>query len=318
MKKTFFYFLSALILSSCVSSKQFNEISKNLENCEDQNRLLREKNQTLQVKTNELQGNFDKIKDEYGNLQKKSEASETELEVLRRTGKRLETINAELEKQIEILKNGSSEEISTLLDKLQNVQADIQSREDKLRRAEFELESNNRQLKELQEALAKKDEAVKQLKQKVINALTGFNNNGLSIDERNGKVYVSMEERLLFKTAEWKVDEKGKQALKNLSEVLAQNPDINIMVEGHTDDVPMHGSGEVKDNWDLSVMRSTAVTKILLENEKVDSKRITSAGRGEFMPIATGKTPDDRRKNRRTEIILSPRLDEIFKLLETN
>jgi chemotaxis protein MotB len=318
MKKTLFYFLSLLILSSCVSSKQFNEVSKNLRDCEDRNRLLQEKNQKMQVNTNELQGNFDNLKDEYKNLQKKSEVCSTELESLHHTNKRLRSINAELEGQLEILKNGSTEEISILLDKLQNVQADIQVREDKLRQAEFELGNNNKQLMELREALAKKDEAVKQLKQKVINALTGFNNNGLSIDERNGKVYISMEERLLFKTAEWKVDEKGRQALKNLSELLAQNPDINIMVEGHTDDVPMHGTGEVKDNWDLSVMRATAVTKILLENKKIDPVRIISAGRGKFVPIASGKTPEDRQKNRRTEIILSPRLDEIFKLLETN
>ena len=318
MKKTLFYFLSIFLLTSCVSSKQFKEVTKNLQNCEEEGRLLKEKNQDLLVKTNELQGSFDKLQKEFGELQQKWNVGNLELESLRRTNKQLGLFNAELQNQLETLKTGSSEEIGALMEKLQNMQTDIQAREDKLRNAEQELASKNQRLSELQDALDKKDEAVKQLKQKVISALTGFNNNGLSIDERNGKVYVSMEERLLFKTAQWKVDDKGRQALKDLSELLAQNPDINIMVEGHTDDVPMRGLGEVKDNWDLSVMRATAVTKILLENTNVDPQRITSAGRGEFVPLATGKTVEDRQKNRRTEIILSPRLDEIFKLLEGN
>lgn len=318
MRKTFFFLVSILILSSCVSSRQFNEVSKNLQNCEDEARLLTEKNQELLVKTTELQANFDKLQKEFNDLQKKNDAVSNELESFRLTNKYLSTVNAELESQMETLKNGSSEEISILMEKLQNTQADIQEREDKLRQAEFDLANKNQRLSELQDALNKKDEAVKLLKEKVMSALKGFNNNGLSINERNGKVYVSMDERLLFKTAQWNVDEKGKQALKNLSDLLAQNPEINIMVEGHTDDVPMHGSGEVKENWDLSVMRATAVTKILLENKTIDPQRITSAGRSQFVPVAFDKTAEDRQKNRRTEIILSPRLDEIFKLLEGN
>ncbi len=318
MKKSVVYLFAILLFTSCVSSKQFKEVTGNLQNCQDENRLLQEKNQELLVKTNELQGSFDKLQKDFQELQQKWNTGSNELETLRRTSQRLESINAELEGQLETLRSGSSEEIGRLMEKLQRTQADIQAREDKLRQAEFELATKNQRLAELQEALDKNENAVKQLKEKVISALTGFNNNGLSIDERNGKVYVSMDEQLLFRTGQWRVDEKGKQALKNLSDLLALNPDINILVEGHTDDVPMRGSGEVKDNWDLSVMRATAVTKILLENKSVDPKRITSAGRGEFVPLATGKTVEDRQKNRRTEIILSPRLDEIFRLLDGN
>jgi chemotaxis protein MotB len=131
-------------------------------------------------------------------------------------------------------------------------------------------------------------------------------------------VYVSLEEKLLFKTGQWDVDPKGQQALKELSNVLAQNPDINIMVEGHTDDVPMHGSGSVKDNWDLSVMRATAVTKILTQNQQIDPKRIIAAGRSEYLPLSSDKTPEGRQMNRRTEIILTPNLDELLEILEIN
>jgi len=122
----------------------------------------------------------------------------------------------------------------------------------------------------------------------------------------------------LFKTGKWDVDPNGQKAIRELSNVLAQNPDINIMVEGHTDDVPMRGSGDVKDNWDLSVMRATAVTKILTQNSQIDPNRIISAGRSEYLPLSSDKTPEGRQMNRRTEIILTPNLDELLKIIEVN
>jgi chemotaxis protein MotB len=234
------------------------------------------------------------------------------------TNLRLSRINSELENQLNSLKTGSSEEIARLMEKLQQTQTDLQKREDILKSAQKELEQRSIRLKELEDALRQKDDAVKQLRQKVMDALLGFNNKGLTIHEKNGKVYVSLDEQLLFKTGQWEVDPKGQQALASLAEVLGQNNDINVLVEGHTDDVPMRGTGMVKDNWDLSVMRATAVTRILLKNKSVDPKRITSAGRGEFFPIDEAKTPGARQKNRRTEIILTPRLDEIFRILESN
>jgi len=318
MNKYTIYLIFALVLTSCVSSKKFNEATRKLSESEEENRTLKSNNQEYQVKTTELQAILKNLQAEYKILQDTWKVAKADLETLHDTKQHLQESLNDLENQLTTVKKGSSEEIGLLLEKLQTVQADIQAREDKLRQTQSELDVKNARLTELQEALAQKDEAVKQLKQKVMGALTGFNNNGLSINERNGKVYVSMDERLLFKTGEWKVDEKGKQALKSLGEVLAQNPDINIMVEGHTDDVPMRGTGEVVDNWDLSVVRATAVTRILLLNKSIDPQRITSAGRSEFVPIATGKTTEDRQKNRRTEIILTPRLDEIFKILESN
>jgi len=127
-----------------------------------------------------------------------------------------------------------------------------------------------------------------------------------------------MDESLLFASGKTNVEAKGVEALKKVAKVMEQNPDINIMVEGHTDDVAMHGAGDIKDNWDLSVMRATSVTKILLGNANIDSKRITAAGRGEFLPLENAKTAEARKKNRRTEIILTPKLDELLKVLGNN
>jgi chemotaxis protein MotB len=265
-----------------------------------------------------LQSKIDKQIKDIEELSAKLKETSQNLENSNSTNQRLQQFNTELENQLSALKAGSSEEIARLMGKLQEAQTDLQKREDVLKSAQTELEQRSLRLQELEEALKQKDDAVKQLRQKVMDALLGFNNKGLTIQEKNGKVYVSLDEQLLFKTGQWDVDPKGQQALSNLAEVLGQNPDINVLVEGHTDNVPMRGTGMVKDNWDLSVMRATAVTRILLKNKAVEPKRITSAGRGEFFPIDEANTQEARQKNRRTEIILTPRLDEIFRILENN
>ena len=156
------------------------------------------------------------------------------------------------------------------------------------------------------------------LKDKVSKALLGFENNGLTITEKNGKVYVSLDESLLFASGSVNVDPKGVDALKKLAEVLGNNKDVNVLIEGHTDDVPLSGKGKIKDNWDLSVLRATSIVKILLTDSGIDAKRLTPAGRGEFLPLDIADTPEARTKNRRTEIILTPRLDELFEILENN
>ncbi|HET6557311.1 MAG TPA: OmpA family protein [Prolixibacteraceae bacterium] len=312
------YIIVIFLMTSCVSSRKYKELTGQFNISETTVQTLKGQNQALKVQNTELQSKVEKQVKDLEELSKKLDESERALKGSLESRKRLGQTNTELEEQLKSLKQGSSEEISRLMEKLGQAQADLQKREEILSTAQAELEQRSLKMKELEDALRLKDEAVEQIRQKVMNALVGFNNKGLTIHEKNGKVYVSLDEQLLFKTGQWEVDPKGQQALSNLAGVLGQNADINVLVEGHTDDVPMKGTGTVKDNWDLSVMRATAVTRILLKNKAVDPKRITSAGRGEFFPIDELKTPEARQKNRRTEIILTPRLDEIFKILETN
>lgn len=312
------YVFTFFFLFSCVSSKKFNQLNENFQDCEKTVQTLKEQNQALNVKNIELQSRIDKQIKDIEELSAKLNETAQNLENSSSANQRLKQFNTELENQLNTLKAGSSEEIAHLMGKLQETQSDLQKREDILKSAQTELEQRSLRLKELEEALKQKDEAVKQLRQKVMDALLGFNNKGLTIQEKNGKVYVSLDEQLLFKTGQWDVDPKGQLALSNLAGVLGQNPEINVLVEGHTDNVPMRGTGMVKDNWDLSVMRATAVTRILLKNKAIEPKRITSAGRGEFFPIDEANTLEARQKNRRTEIILTPRLDEIFRILESN
>jgi chemotaxis protein MotB len=154
------------------------------------------------------------------------------------------------------------------------------------------------------------------LRKKVADALLGFENQGLTVTQKNGKVYVSLDEKLLFKSGSTVVDPKGVSALKKLADVLEQNPEINVMIEGHTDDVPVMNGSAYKDNWDLSALRATSIVRILLEGSSINPQRLTTAGRSQYLPVDPAKTAEARQKNRRTEIILSPKLDELYKLVE--
>ena len=305
--------LSGTMILSCVSTKKFNDM-------EGRYRMENEglKSDLLKAGTEnkELSAAFSRASNQNNELSKKLEDLGYEMEILKRTKEALENDKSTLEAQLKAVQTGTSTEIQRLMAELQKTRDDLNAREDKIRESEKELQERNLRLIELQNALKQKEEAVNRLRQTVTAALTGFNNNGLTVFEKDGKVYVSLEEQLLFKSGQWEVDPRGQQALKDLGNVLAQNPDINIMVEGHTDDVPMRGASQVKDNWDLSVMRATAVTKVLLQNKNIDPVRILATGRSEYLPLDPEKTPEARKKNRRTEIILTPKLDELLKLME--
>ena len=307
-----------VVLSSCVSMKQFKETQEKLRNYALENEQLKQDKIALEATNTELKSRVEQLLAQNKELSSQLENALYDLNVQKQKNNTFEKDVDELRKQLDVLNSGSSAEIEKLLKELQETRGDLNIREDKLREAEKELEERNAKLIELQNVLAQKDQAVKELKKKVMDALVGFNNNGLTVHEKNGKVYVSLEEKLLFKTGQWDVDPKGQEAIRQLSKVLAQNPDINIMVEGHTDNVPMHGSGAVKDNWDLSVMRATAVTKILTQNKEIEPDRIIAAGRSEYVPLTSNETASGKQMNRRTEIILTPKLDELLKIIETN
>jgi len=169
-------------------------------------------------------------------------------------------------------------------------------------------------LREMRQIIARQDSITKRLNDVLRNALLGFNSDELSLEIKNGKVYVSMSDKLLFKSGSATVESKGQEAIKLLSEVLAKNPDIDILIEGHTDNVPIK-TAIYKDNWDLSVARAASIVRMLTDQHKIPATRVTASGRGEFVPRESNATPEGRARNRRTEIILSPKLDEIMQLL---
>ncbi|WP_317196728.1 OmpA/MotB family protein [Hymenobacter piscis] len=181
-----------------------------------------------------------------------------------------------------------------------------------------DLTAREAKLGELQKALAEKDRAVDALKASVSNALRGFKGTDLQVEMRNGKVYVSLSEQLLFKSGSTRVDPKGQDALKQLATVLQQQPEVNVVVEGHTDNVPFsRPAGAMQDNWDLSVLRATEIAR-LLTSGGVAPERVTASGRSQYVPVAPNSSPENKALNRRTEIILTPKLNELFKILDTN
>jgi chemotaxis protein MotB len=309
-------FAVTFFFGSCVSLKQFNETKGRLNSTLSENSQLKQNKMELETANAELFSRVELLNSQNKELKTQLDEALYNLNIQKQNNSAISKEKADLQHQLDGLKSGSTAEIEKLLTDLQLTRGDLNTREDKLREAERELERKNARLIELQNILAQQEQAVKELKDKVMNALVGFNNNGLTVHEKNGKVYVSLDEQLLFRTGRWDVDPNGQRALRELSTVLAQNPEINIMVEGHTDDVPMRGAGDVKDNWDLSVMRATAVTKILTQNSQIDPKRIIAAGRSEYLPLSPEKTTEDRQINRRTEIILTPNLDELLKIFD--
>lgn len=180
------------------------------------------------------------------------------------------------------------------------------------------LAEREKKVKELEQVLANKDRAVQDLKNKISNALLNFKENDISVTVRNGKVYVSLAEQLLFGSGSIQIDNKGVTALQQLAKAIKDQKDINIVVEGHTDNVPISKkSTYMNDNWDLSVMRATSITRILTK-AGVSPEQITASGRSEYVPLADNSSSENKQKNRRTEIIITPNLDELFKILESN
>jgi chemotaxis protein MotB len=204
---------------------------------------------------------------------------------------------------------------ATLNDSYNALNSNFSASSSKVNQLSSDLEKREARLKEVEDILHKQDAATNALKDKLQQALLGFQQSGLTVDIRNGKVYVSLTDKLLFPSGSITIDDHGKMALQQLAAVLNKEPDINIAVEGHTDDKKVINLGQIKDNWDLSVMRATSVVRYLTETEKVDPHRLTATGKSEFQPIDPSGTPEALAKNRRIEIVLTPKLDELYNLI---
>jgi len=332
MLKRICFYLFLIVAVSCVPMSKFNELKKKSDACIEENAKYKADLENLQVSNTELKSQVDLLSKEKEKLIQDTLAQFEAMRQLQLDNNKLEQQYHDLQVSKENLTKGNAKETTKLLSQLQTTQEDLQKREDQLRKAEWaldekkknldlltlELDAKNKRVKEMERILNKKDSVVNALKAKVSDALLGFENNGLTVKVRNGKVYVSMEDKLLFKSGSYEVNQGGANAVKKLAKVLEQNKDINVLIEGHTDNVPYHVEGVLKDNWDLSVKRATTVVRLLLDGSNIEAKRLTAAGRSEFVPIDKGKTIEARQKNRRTEIILTPKLDELFKILDNN
>jgi chemotaxis protein MotB len=263
-----------------------NELCATVSTKETENTLLKSKIDSLQQENTGLTSKKNALQNENEDFAKK---------------------NSELQKKYENLINES-------LSKANQYDKALKAKSDELNNKEKLLSEREKSLKDLQDKIARQDSITNRLNEIIRNALLGFNSDELSVEIKDGKVYVSMSDKLLFKSGSASIESKGKDALKLLSGVLEKNADIDILVEGHTDNIPIK-TAVYKDNWDLSVVRATSIVRILTEEYKISPSRLTASGKGEFFPKASNETSEGRARNRRTEIILSPKLDEIMKLL---
>lgn len=314
--------LAGSVFSSCVPSRMYDDLKVSKMKCDEEYEKLKASQLEWTTKKEEMDRELQALKRETGMLKNDTGSLGT-------ANRRLTSLYNELSESYEKLVSNNDKllasnqnETKKLIQQLQATQEELLRKEDSLKVREKNVNDISDKLRwreakvaELQRILDSKDSVVKALKDNVTKALLGFNNNGLTIEQKNGKVYVSLEERLLFASGSTVVDPKGEEALKQLATVLEKNTDINVLIEGHTDNVPIKG-GAIKDNWDLSVLRATSVVRILTKNANVNPVRLTPAGRGEYLPIDNGTSAEARKKNRRIEVILTPKLDEIFQILE--
>jgi len=330
MNRILYILIGAAIMGSCVPSKEFTQLSEKTNHLQGERDDLMKENEFLTVENREMMGKIEKVESQQEQLVRDSIRIYQKLEELEEEIDALERKYTNLESTHEELLRGNARETRRLLNELQNTQEDLARKEQLLKqlesnvnqqkqdviRLQAELEARNARLMEMEKMLNEKDRILEDLKNKVADALMGFEGQGLTVTRKDGKVYVSLEENLLFQSGSTVVDPNGVKALEQLAVVLGNNPDINIMIEGHTDDVPFRKGSSIKDNWDLSVMRATSIVRILMGNPKIKPTNITVAGRGEYFPVDPADTPEARRKNRRTEIILSPDFSEVFRILD--
>ena len=309
MKKIILLTLTAVSLVSCVSSKMFNEIEGNYAQLKVDHAVLEKENSELLIR-------YDSLRYHYGELMTQFEQIEMELNRSKKSYETLEDSYKALEQNSNAALQESIEQNRGLLDEIQLKESELSDERSDLDSLQNELASKIARVNELERVIANKEALLSKLKSSLSKALLSFDGKGLTVEQRNGKVYVSMENKLLFKSGSWAVGSEGKQAIKQLAMVLEQNKDISVLIEGHTDDDPYIGDSKLSGNWDLSVKRATAIVHLLLQNKGVMPENITAAGKGEYSPVVPNSSADNRSKNRRIEVILAPKLDEIGKLLQ--
>ena len=321
MKRNYFLFLllSVALFKACVPARKFEEMEAKSKACESSLKSSRDSLRKYTENSAEINRELSELKKSNTVLVRDTALLGSSYRQQREQYNLINELNKEIRAQLELLRKGSEDDAKKLTSELTMTQYELQKKEDELKLLEkdlnakkADLEAKQKRIDELEALLKKQADAAESLRAKVADALLSFKDKGLTVLEKDGKVYVSMEAKLLFASGSYAVDKDGKDILIKLAKVLETQTDLDIVVEGHTDTDKLNASTTPKDNWELSVLRSTSVVKIMLENSKMDVKKITAAGRSEYIPVDA----TDKAKNRRIEIILMPNLDALYKLIE--
>lgn len=316
----FSLFLAGVVLfMSCVPQRKLEDVTRKQEACEEENARLKEQNENYSTRINEFESKYAVAERQIDALKSDTTVLGRSLRILRNQYDKINALNDELLSKSSQLKEGTEAEKRTLMSELENTRAALQEKEDALNELETALNKKEEELmlretslRELRENLAQKDSVMRALRQSVADALLGFEGKGLTVEHKNGRVYVNMEAKLLFATGDTKVDPQGRKAIIDLSRAIENQQDLNVVVEGHTDTDEFNRATFPRNNWDLSVLRATSVINIMVENSDIDPAILTASGRSQYHPV----DPSDKAKNRRIEIVLSPKLDALMELIE--
>jgi chemotaxis protein MotB len=314
------FFIVLLLISACVPAKKYKDLLEREKVCSEELAKFKKSSGEYEALSKDLQTKFANASRDLSKLILDTTALGNKYRLLLRNYNIIDGEYKSLQKSFDKLKNLSARETAELQNQLEAKNNELQIKEDALLKLDQELKEKQRLLierekrvNELEEAIRKKEAAVQLLKAKVANALRGFENQGLSVVQKNGKIYVSLEAKLLFKSGSTFVEEEGVRALVELGKALESEKDLEIIVEGHTDTDKLNSSVSPKNNWELSVLRATSVVQILLNNSSMTPSQIMAGGRGEFLPIDVS----DKAKNRRIEVIISPNLNELFEIISS-
>ena len=315
IKKISILTLSLILLSACVSPKIYKELEGKYAVLKKENKALSTENEMLRIAKNKAENELNKTQQSYDATLAQRNKFEQDYTALKSKYDNLKFSYDALEENSSASIAANSKKNRELLAQLEAKEQALAAENERLNNLKKELEQRSNRVAELESVIASKDAAMTKLKNAISNALTDFEGKGLTIEQRDGKVYVSMENKLLFNSGSWAVGVEGQKAVTQLGTVLGENPEINVLIEGHTDNVPYSGNVTLKGNWDLSAKRATAIVEILRQNPSIKPNNLTAAGRGEYAPVASNETAEGKAKNRRIEVILTPKLDEISKLL---
>ncbi|NPA43783.1 MAG: OmpA family protein [Chlorobi bacterium] len=306
----------ALTAGGCVSQKKYAELEEKYYTTRSELAELEEENDSLrslvigyESKWNRLKTDYDQLQQEYQNLQRLFKATETAY-------KNLQASYDALTRQSSAALEAQSVKMKELIRQLEEKEKKLAKERELLDKMQQDLAERSARIRELERLIAEKDSLLRTVKASLSASLDEFTQHGLKVHMKNGKLYVSMQNKLLFDSGSWHLKQGGMDAIDKIARVLAENPDLEIMIEGHTDNVPYRGNQYIEDNWDLSVKRATTVVRQLLKNKDIDPKRLIAAGRSKYHPVAPNDTPENRAKNRRIEVILTPNMDKIQALLQ--
>lgn len=304
------------LTASCVSKKVFNELETKFTDLKKENRKTTELNDSITKAKNKLDLDYAALKEMYNKTKAERDKLVIDYAAADKNFKTLQASYTALEKNSDESLKSNMAKNRELLAQLEAKEKALADEKDSLNKLSADLKKGTDRVNELESIMAAKEAAMKKLKDALSKSLKAFEGKGLTVNQKGGKVYVSMENKLLFESGSWAVGSEGKKAVIAVGSVLAQNPEIAVLIEGHTDNDKFAGAvGQIENNWDLSTKRATAIVNILSENKVIKKENLTAAGRGEFAPLLSNDSPEGKAKNRRIEIILTPKLDEISKML---